>query len=277
MPDILGTCQKNLSIEQMTEKEREQAKVDGFNAAPGDLNKRDGYHCTLCNNKGYIGKLYEDNGRYSMVAVECKCKTVRSSIRKMNKSGLQDVIKNYTFESWQAEKEWQVNIKAKAMAYAESPVGWFYIGGQPGCGKTHLCTAICRKFLLDNKGVRYMQWREEVAKLKEFSTEPEKRQSVLEDFKTAEVLYIDDLFKCGRKPDGSAQRPTSADINIAFEILNYRYNKPDSITIISSELAAQEVIDIDEAIGSRIYERSNPIRISKDITKNYRMKKEIIF
>lgn len=277
MPDILGTCQKNLSFEQMTERERAQAKVDAFNASPGDLNEKDGYNCPICNNKGLVGELSEYRGIYDMVAYQCKCKNVRSSIRKMNKSGLQNVIKNYTFENWQAEKDWQKHIKAKAMEYAESPIGWFYIGGQPGCGKTHLCTAICRKLLLDNKGVRYMQWREEVSKLKEFSTEPEKRQSVLEDFKTAEVLYIDDLFKCGRKPDGSAQRPTSADINIAFEILNYRYNKPDSITIISSELTSQEVLEIDEAIGSRIYERSNPIRISKDMTKNYRMKKEIIF
>ena len=42
---------------------------------------------------------------------------------------------------------------------------------------------------------------------------------------------------------------TQGDINIAFEIINYRYIN-DLITIISSELLLDEIINIDEATGS---------------------------
>ena len=92
-----------------------------------------------------------------------------------------------------------------------------------------------------------------------------------------QVLYIDDLFKIGKGQDGRKQRPTSADVNLAFEILNYRYNKPTCITIISSELYAEDILDIDEAIGSRIYERAKIVNISNDRAKNQRIKNEITF
>lgn len=268
--------QSKLSFEKLTPKEIEQAKVDGFNSAAGNRNEKDGYDCPICKNKGFVGFLSENNGRYGMDVVFCQCNKVRSSIAKMNRSGLKNVIRDNTFERYEATEEWQKNIKAAAMEYAKNPEGWFYIGGQPGSGKTHLCTAICREFLLENKGVRYMQWRDEVAKLKEYSYDTDYRQSTMDDFKACEVLYIDDLFKCGKKPDGGEQRPTSADINIAFEILNFRYNNPALITIISSELGADDLMDIDEAIGSRIYEKTKPIKISRDRAKNYRMKNELV-
>ena len=72
----------------------------------------------------------------------------------------------------------------------------------------------------------------------------------MEAFKTKKVLYIDDLFKSER-----GKSPTTSDINIAFEILNARYNNPDLITILSSEKILKEILGIDEAIGSRIFQR----------------------
>ena len=68
--------------------------------------------------------------------------------------------------------------------------------------------------------------------------------------------------------------PTSADIMIAFEILNYRYMNQDLITIISTEKSVDEILEIDEAIGSRLYQRSKKycIKLPSDKSKNYRMK-----
>ena len=76
----------------------------------------------------------------------------------------------------------------------------------------------------------------------------------MRDLKTAPVLYIDDLFK-------GAERPTQGDLNIAFELLNYRYNDERLYTIISTEKLLDELIAIDEAIGSRIAERSKGHRV----------------
>lgn len=69
-------------------------------------------------------------------------------------------------------------------------------------------------------------------------------------------------------------KPTAADINIAFELLNCRYNNSKLLTIISSEKTVNEIIKIDEAVGSRIKEKSKnfAININKDIQKNYRLK-----
>ena len=99
---------------------------------------------------------------------------------------------------------------------------------------------------------------------------------MMDDLKKAEVLYIDDLFKGGRDMDGNYKPPTPADINAAFEIINYRYNSPDLITIISSERILAELNDIDEAIAGRIAEKSKPngycINLKRDAEKNWRMK-----
>ena len=259
----------------MTPKEREQFKVDCLNEMQGDRNLSDGYDCPLCKNRGVLYKLVEENGWYYHTAYDCNCFPIRRSILKMKRSGLKDVIKECTFDKWIAAEPWQIAMKKAAVDYAKSPQGWFFVGGQSGCGKTHLCTAICRELLLSGIEVRYMQWRDDAVKLKSLTKEPEQRQKLIDDFKKAEVLYIDDLFKTGKAQDGSEQRPTGADVNIAFEILNYRYNNPKAYTVISSELSAEELLDIDEAIGGRIYERAKPLNISKDRKKNYRIRNQI--
>ena len=65
--------------------------------------------------------------------------------------------------------------------------------------------------------------------------------------RNAPVLYIDDLFK------GSV---SEGDVNLAFSILNDRYNSTGKKTIISTELTIDEITEIDDAIAGRIRERS---------------------
>ena len=63
-------------------------------------------------------------------------------------------------------------------------------------------------------------------------------------YQMAKVLLIDDLLK---------GKTTDSDKNIMFEIINYRYINHLPI-IISSEYNIDELLNFDEAIGSRIYE-----------------------
>ena len=266
----------------MSPREYEQYKVDGLNNTVGNQNEIDGYDCNICKNKGIIYKLVDPgNGSYYHCATECKCYEIRRSIMRMKRSGLKDIIKDYTFDKFIASEPWQKSIKGAAMEYANNPEGWFFLGGQVGCGKTHLCTAICREFLLAGKRVVYMLWRDDIVKIKNAAqakdndAESMELVDLLEKYKTADVLYIDDLFKTGRAADGSMPKPTSADINYAFEIINYRYCNPSMLTIISSELSEDELLDIDEAVGSRIYERAKAITIGRDRSRNYRIKKAV--
>lgn len=188
----------------------------------------------------------------------------------MKDSGLEKQIKEKTFEKFKATEDWQKTALATAQDYAQSPVGWLLLCGQPGCGKTHLCTAVCRKLLLDGREVYYIPWREESARIKGMNAE--RRENAVQKLQQVDVLYLDDLFKVGQAADGST-RPTAADINLACEILNTRYNNKLP-TILSTEKSLGELLNIDEAMGSRIKEmsREHNAVIAKKAGRNYRLR-----
>lgn len=145
--------------------------------------------------------------------------------------------------------------------------GRIFITGNSG--KTHLCTAICGHYIKQGRNTLYMSWEDESKKLKALVTDYVAYQSLINEYKNVEVLYIDDLFKTQQ-----GEAPTKADINLAFEIINNRLFSPDKITIISSEKTLNELLDYDEATMSRICEKTGnyKINIGKDIKKNYRLK-----
>lgn len=278
LQEILASRFGKLGItsKPMTPREYEQFKVDGLNATEGKRHEEDGHHCSICKNKGWVIKLVEhEDGSFHQICSDCKCLEIRNSIMRMKRSGLKDIIRDYTFDKFEDTEPWQKAIKKAAMDYARNPEGWFFLGGQSGAGKTHLCTAICREFLLAGKRVKYMLWRDDIVRIKGAVTDSEEYGKMIDEFKRIDVLYIDDLFKTGKDKDNAPQKPTVADINVAFEIINYRYNNPGLLTIISSELTEDDLIDIDEAIGGRIYERAKAFTIGKNRDRNYRIKKAV--
>ena len=243
----------------------EQLKVNSYNKledAPDQY-----YNCPKCKNKELIAVLDED-GKFTTVLCDCKIK--RQSIKRAEKSGLKQLLDLKTLDSFATTESWQETIKNKAAHYTKQHNGsWFYIGGQKGSGKSHLCTAMVGEFINQGKDALYMLWRDKVVELKANVNNFELYDKLMNELKNIDVLYVDDFYKTD-----SENKPTQADKNIAFELLNYRYNNPDSITIISSELQMQDLLAVDEAVGSRIYERSKgyQINISPDLRKNYRLR-----
>lgn len=270
--------EKTFSSDDEEQEARSKQKCDFYNAEVGDLNETDGYDCPLCKNKGYIAKPRKSNFGYWYEAhCQCKCYETRASIRRMHKSGLKNRIKDCRFDTFETTEKWQSVIKEAAVRFTKDDEHtWFFIGGMTGCGKTHICTAIARHYLLKGKTVQYMLWRDEVVRLKASVTDAKEYGKLIDEWKKVEVLYIDDLFKTGKTSEGELQKPTAADVNIAFEILNYRYNNPELVTIISSESKVTDILDIDEAIAGRIAEKTTPhgygINIAKDQAKNYRLR-----
>lgn len=241
-------------------------KADTINNTPGSLT---GFDCPKCRNRGHVAVPKEDGGIFFR---ECGCMAIRRCVWEMEKSGLQNTIREKTFEAFLDREPWQKAIKAGVQAYSKSPTGWLLLCGQSGSGKTHLCTAVCRERLLAGDPVRFMPWREKISQLKALSFDSEERDKLLRDFKEAPILYIDDLYKTGKAPDGSAS-PTGADVALAFEILNHRYNN-HLPTILSTEKSPQELVDIDEATGSRVIEaaRKHIYAIEKNPKRNYRLR-----
>ncbi|MFT3952102.1 MAG: ATP-binding protein [Oscillospiraceae bacterium] len=242
----------------------EQYRCDNYNAGVGKL---EGYDCPKCKNKGDIALLNADNVQ---VVRECECMKIRKSQLNLKKSGIAQQIERLTFDNFEATQEWQKTIKKAAERFTENVQGWFYIGGQSGAGKTHLCTAITGKLIAQGREARYMLWRDSVVQLKQVAMDGEYRE-LIGDFKNVQVLYIDDLFKTER-----GKSVTRADIAIAFELINYRYMNERLITIISSELTTNELIGIDEATAGRIVELSKPngccFNLKQDRSKNYRLR-----
>ncbi len=134
--------------------------------------------------------------------------------------------------------------------------------GQVGSGKTHLGTAISSSLMNKGIAVVYMAYRDAVTKIKQHVTNEEQYSREINMYSKARVLYIDDLLK---------GRLTETDVNIMYEIINYRYmnNLP---VIISTEKFIEELLEFDEAVGSRMIEmcRGNIINLrGKEL--NYRL------
>ena len=250
-----------------------QMRCDSANRAEGNLNEYDGYNCDICKNKGYSLVPEPYLNYYTEKQVTCKCMKIRKTIRALKRSGLENVVHDYTLDKYIATDDWQKSVLDTAKRYlTNNEDNWFFFGGATGAGKSHICTAIAISLLKQDKEVKYMLWQEESKKLKACVNNIEYGE-LIERYKTVDVLYIDDLFKTGKNEMQTNQRPTVADINLAYEIINSRYVSK-KITIISSECTITDLIDIDEAIAGRIKQKSGIycINIAPDRSKNYRLR-----
>jgi DNA replication protein DnaC len=245
--------------------EEREAEAERLNQMPGKL---EGFDCPLCRNRGfsYIATPGALPGIAYLSTRDCECMVRRRNERRIERSGLQDLLTRYTFDTWRTVQKWQGQALNLAKQYAEGRCGWFLAAGQSGSGKTHLCTAICAELLNAGLDVRYVLWRDMSIQAKAVVNDDEEYQRITSPLKQVKVLYIDDLFKVGR-----GKEPTSGDVNLAFELLNARYNDSSKLTIISTERSMEDLMDIDEAVGSRIYERSKSYRLDFSDKPNWRI------
>ena len=263
-------------LPRSTEERIEQARrrVASANQTPGSLT---GYDCPKCLNRGMFHSLVEDGPFAGEIRFrECSCMARRRSELFREKSGLSELLERYTLENWQCREQWQANLRRTVEEYAQNREGWLYISGRPGTGKTHICTALCALLLNQGLSTRYMLWRDVSVRAKAVVNDEEAYQEIVSPLKRATVLYIDDFFKMGKMRDRSGQRtvaePTVGDVNLAFEIINARYNDARLLTIFSSEMRLDpEILDIDEGLGSRIAQRTNGRNFDLSDKQNWRL------
>ncbi len=130
---------------------------------------------------------------------------------------------------------------------------WLAMVGQVGSGKTHLTIGIANELLARNIGVVYMQYREAIPRIKQVITDETEYSRAMNRYKNAQVLVVDDLFKEAVTRWNGEVRLTESDLRIIFELFNYRYFKRLPV-IISSEYGIKPLLDLDEGLGSRIFE-----------------------
>ena len=252
---------------KLSPEEEKELHLKQYNDAVGDLNENGEYDCPICKNKGFIYTYGENSDEIR--ACQCKCMKIRKTLYDLKKSGLSGVCKKYTFENYKVKEPWQADIKKRALDFCnDTEAKAFYIGGQSGAGKTHICTAITLDFIKRGVSCKYMLWRDESVRLKAIINDAEEYSKEMDELKSVDFLYIDDFLKTNQSVN-----PTIADINLAFEIVNYRFVNGKR-TIFSSEFLIGDIIKIDEATGGRIFENAGKeycISIAKSIAKNYRI------
>ena len=231
-------------------------RVADYNATAAPCT--DDYDCPLCLNRTWF--MTDDEALRP-----CSCQAIRRSLASLRDLGLLGAAKRLTFDRFRTDAPWQKTLLERAQSFAvrETP-GWLFIGGQSGCGKTHLCVAAAVTLLYQGHPLRYMRWMNDSVRLKALAMEPE-RDRIMRAFIDAPVLYIDDLFKSA---------PTAADLHIAFELLDARYCDEHKRTIISSERTLSDLLAIDEALAGRILERCGDdylLNIPRDASRNMRV------
>jgi DNA replication protein DnaC len=243
-----------------------------------------GYDCPKCRNRGYLNTYYiEGSTVYYPVAVECECMNVRRYIDNMKSSGITEAMAlKYTFDNFVTDTSWRRAQFGSAYAFLDEHTksnkndnNWFIISGRSGSGKTHLCTALVSELALKKrKTPKYILWKKTVDSLLRLKRDvySEKFEKQLNELETTDILYIDDFLKL--LPDGYERTPV---LELAYTILNARYNN-GLITIISTELSAPEIADLDDAIYGRMTEKSKAKGYwvytgdSQDKSKDYRLR-----
>lgn len=210
------------------------------------------YLCPKCKDQtGYIEKHDGVD-----VWVRCGCVEWRKAQKLMKASEITDEFQNMGFKNFNVDGKPSVirDIRDCAMTYLKEfesirheRANSIALLGQPGVGKTHLLTAVSNN-LINKFGVPvlYFPYVEGFNDLKDDFNKLEEK---LERMKNVEVLYIDDLFK----PVKGNPRATEWQVEQTYAVINYRYLNHKPI-LISSELTVDELVDIDEALGTRIYQ-----------------------
>lgn len=221
------------------------------------------YDCPKCEDRGYIFKIQDG---YE-VAVACECLEKKQSIEKMERSGLTEAFKQRTFKTFIVSNEWQLEAKAKAMDYSKNfkkTKASLMLSGQPGSGKTHIGVATMLRLIENNTGCVYREYISMLTDLKQTSMDEEEYIRSLEKYINPPVLFLDDFLK---------GEPTIADRKHVYKIINTRYLKSMPM-IISTEKSVKEILNWDEAIGSRIIEmcQGNVIEFPRGLENNYRLR-----
>lgn len=250
------------------------------------------YSCDKCKDQGGVIEWREadvfGNGQYirkEEVWVECSCVKQKKINKLLKTSEITDEFQKMTFGNFRTEGYQEVIKKMydTAFQYCQAFNGIkntrcnsIALIGQPGAGKTHLLSAIANgmitKLLVPVLYFPYIEGTEDLR------SDFDQLANKIQRLKEVDVLFIDDLFKPVTKVVNGVRikepRATAWQVEKMFEVINYRYlnNKP---LLISSELSFDDMLDIDEAICTRIFEMCSDytVTIKQDIKLNHRLLK----
>jgi DNA replication protein DnaC len=224
--------------------------------------------CEKCRDTGWILVEKENS---APLAVSCECRELEKVRNQWQAAGINPENSKKTFSNFEVWNEYSRRAKDAATAYymdfhniRHCEKNSIMLCGQVGCGKTHLSIALALNLMKKNIKVVYMPYRDIITKIKQNMLDEEYYKKSISKYQLCDVLLVDDLFK-GKIND--------SDINIMFEILNYR-NLNHLPIIVSTEFTVEKLLTFDEGIGSRIYEmcKNYIVEVDKGKDNNYRLR-----
>lgn len=225
------------------------------------------YKCNKCRDTGWILKR---QAHAQPLALHCDCQKVEKIKNQWKAYGINPEMINYKFSNFKVWNEASRNMKDTASLYysdfneiRRKRKNSILLCGQVGSGKSHLSVALALNFLKRQIKVRYMPYRDVITKIKQNMVDENQYKKFIYKYQTCDVLLIDDLFK---------GKVNESDVNIMFEIINYRYLNFLPI-IVSSEFSIDKLLEFDEGVGSRIYEmcKDYAVEVEKKVLNNYRL------
>lgn len=209
---------------------------------------------------------------------ECDCAKIRRINRLIKSSAITEEFQKMGFGNFDVTNvDPQVeSMKKIALAYYQhfdnvrnERINSALFIGQPGCGKTHLLTAISNNLMFKKQiPVLYFPFRDGMNNIS--ANDFEKKDEIMQQMKQVEVLFIDDLFK----PIGGKPSVKGWMAEIMFEVVNHRYLNKLPL-LVSTELTFESLVMIDEALASRIFEMASDftVTVTHNMANNYRLRK----
>lgn len=212
---------------------------------------------------------------------ECECVAKQRELERVDKllqsSKITPAFRNLTFERFDLRGLTAIVTDAyrKATIYCnkfdairKTANNGLCLLGRPGCGKTHLITAIANTLLDRDIEVLYFPYVSGMEEIKSDMKKEDVNKQRFEKMKSVPVLFIDDLFK-------PPTVPSDYDLKLMFNVINHRYMEKLPI-LISSELSINEMVMHDEGLGSRINEMCKEFRVlmKGGVELNYRLRED---
>lgn len=224
------------------------------------------YKCPICKDKKVI---YTQKDGYSY-ARDCICVKKERWIKRLKRQNLLDRYNHDTFENFKIinkELENAVNIaKAYSKDYKNKSL---MILGKSGTGKTHLALSTLKEIVKNEiKSINPVYpdivfFSDLIQKLKDSQsyTSNFSEFEILDRYKKSEVLFIDDFLKFAKD---------ERTLGWMFNLITSRYNERKS-TIVTSELFLPQIIQLDQALGTRLTEMANGKYLIQLNTRNMRI------
>lgn len=198
----------------------------------------------MCKDRGVV---FIDNNTVR----HCECIQRRKVERLFKASKITEEFQKINFTSFETEDRPEIVLESKILAteyfkafdrVKHTRKNSLAILGQPGAGKTHLLIAVANNLIRrKQQNVLYFPYREGFDEIKD---DLDQAEAKMQQMKEVDVLFIDDLFKRG---------PTDYELKQMYSVINARYLNHKPI-LVSSEWYVDDLLEIDEALGSRIFQ-----------------------